>query len=275
MKVSLIISTYNSEEWLKKTLTGIRYQTYLDFELIIADDGSGPATKQVIDEFSQNSPIPIKHIWHEDRGFQKTKILNSAINAATGEYLIFTDGDCILRSDFIATHVKNAQKGYFLSGGYFKLSMALSQAITSEDIKSQNCFDIGWLINSGLKKSFKTIKLTKKKTLARVMNFVTPTKATWNGHNASGWKDDFIAINGFNQEMGYGGEDREFGERLFNYGIKSKQIRYTAVCVHLDHPRSYVSDGVWKKNYSIRANTKKQKLVKCASGLDTFKEVGI
>lgn len=270
MRVSLIISTYNSEEWLKKALTGIRHQTYLDFELIIADDGSGPATKQVIDEFSENYPVPIQHIWHEDNGFQKTKILNSAIVAATGEYLIFTDGDCILRNDFIAAHVKNSKPGYFLSGGYFKLPMPLSQTITSYDILSQNCFDVKWLAEKGLKKSFKILKLTRKKPLALLLNFVTPTKATWNGHNASGWKKNFITINGFNQEMGYGGEDREFGERLFNYGIKSKQIRYTAVCIHLDHPRSYVSDEVWEKNYVIRAATKKQKLVQCASGLNSF-----
>lgn len=268
MKVSLIVTTYNSEEWLEKTLIGIKYQTFRDFELIIADDGSGPVTKSLIDSYVENFPIPIIHVWHEDNGFQKTRILNKAILAASGDYLIFTDGDCILRRDFVEMHIKNSALGYFLSGGYFKLPMTTSKAITSFDILSQKCFDLQWLYSNGLKKSFKNIKLLKNKHLMLLFNSITPTRATWNGHNASGWKKDLLEINGFNEEMGYGGEDREFGERLFNKGIKSKQIRYTAICVHLDHSRSYVSDSIWKKNYTIRATTKQKKIIQCPLGIN-------
>jgi hypothetical protein len=91
------------------------------------------------------------------------------------------------------------------------------------------------------------MKLSAKGFLATLLNAVTPTKATWNGHNASCWKEELLAINGFNHEMQYGGEDRELGERLINNGLKSVQIRYSAICVHLDHARGYVSDAVWKK----------------------------
>jgi hypothetical protein len=100
------------------------------------------------------------------------------------------------------------------------------------------------------------------------MNWVTPTKRSWNGHNSSGWKKDIIAVNGFNNDMQYGGEDREMGERLFNNGMLSKQIRYSAICVHLDHSRVYSSPEIWKKNNSIRAFNKKHAIIKTENGID-------
>src|SRR5688572_14083940 len=100
MKVSVIISTYNSHEWLQKVLWGFENQTYRNFEMVIADDGSGDTTRKLIDDFRCNSGLEIQHVWHEDRGFQKSQILNKAIQAAVSDYLIFTDGDCIPRKDF-------------------------------------------------------------------------------------------------------------------------------------------------------------------------------
>ncbi len=270
MKTSVIMSTYNSVQWLEKVLWGFSVQTTTDFEIIIADDGSKAETREKIESLQKLITVPIIHVWHEDNGFQKSKILNKAIIAATGDYLIFTDGDCIPRKDFVATHLKYCQKGYFLSGGYFKLPMTISESITKEDIFNQNCFDISWLKENGLKSSFKTIKFKASGILASVLNFITPTKPSWNGHNASGWKTDLVAINGFNQEMQYGGQDRELGERLFNNGVKSKQIRYSAICVHLDHPRGYVNQATWDKNFAIRATTRKNKVIKTPIGIDSI-----
>jgi glycosyltransferase involved in cell wall biosynthesis len=269
MKASVIFSTYNSEAWLEKTIWGFSVQDEKDFEIIIADDGSKPATKELIDSLRGQVSIPIVHVWQEDNGFQKSQILNKAIVASTSEYLIFTDGDCIPRKDFVSTHLKFREQGYFLSGGYFMLPMETSLAITKENIFKQECFRIDWLLEHGLKKSFKNIKLAAAGFTAQFLNWITPTKATWNGHNASGWKKDLVEINGFNQEMQYGGQDRELGERLFNKGLKSKQIRYSAICVHLDHKRGYVNEETWKKNFAIRANTKKNKVVRTPIGIDS------
>ena len=145
MKTSVILSTYNSVEWLEKVLWGLSIQTYRDFEIIIADDGSLQATKNLIDKLRTEIDIPLIHIWHEDNGFQKSQILNKAILASTSDYLIFTDGDCIPRKDFVEVHIKYRQEGYFLSGGYFKLPMDISKAITKDDIIHQRCFDLQWL----------------------------------------------------------------------------------------------------------------------------------
>lgn len=264
--IGVIISTYNNPAWLEKTLWGYLFQTLPAHEIIIADDGSKEETRQLIDRFKDK--LPIKHVWHKDNGFQKPRILNSAILAAHSDYLIFTDQDCIPRKDFIATHAAYAEKGYFLSGGYFKLPMNISLALTNQDIENENAFSLFWLRKyQHLKWHFKCTKLIKNKSFCLLMNAITPTKATWNGCNASGWREDMLAINGFNEEMQYGGEDREFGERMFNMGLKSKQIRYSAIVLHLDHSRPYKNQKALEKNRIIRQNTRKTGIFETPYGI--------
>ncbi|RUO39125.1 glycosyl transferase family 2 [Pseudidiomarina aestuarii] len=266
--LTVIFSTYNSPGWLEKTLWGFHFQTFQDFEIIVADDGSTPETLARIKLFEQQSGRQVKHVWQADEGFRKTRILNKALLVAEGDYVVFTDGDCIPRNDFLATHVQYREPGYFLSGGYFKLPLSASRAITVDDIKNGNAFDVEWLVERGLKKTHKALKLTAFGTKSKLLNRLTPTRASWNGHNASGWLEDIIAVNGFDERMRYGGEDRELGERLLNKGIKSKQIRYSAVCVHLEHDRSYVEQEVRLINAKIIKNTKKNQIVATSYGLD-------
>ncbi|MBD0832049.1 glycosyltransferase family 2 protein [Aestuariibaculum sediminum] len=259
-QISIIISTYNSEAWLEKVLWSYEAQTFKDFEIVIADDGSKQPTFDLIEQMQKEVHYPIIHVWHEDNGFQKSQILNKAIVKCNADYILMSDGDCIARADYVQVHMDNREAGYFLSGGYFMLPMTISKAITKADILSQNCFKLPWLKSKGLKSSFKNNKLTATGLKEKVLNTLTPTNASWNGHNASGWKSDILAVNGFDERMQYGGQDRELGERLFNLGIKSKQIRYSAICLHLDHPRGYKNQESINKNLAIRANTKSQKL---------------
>ncbi|OUS02766.1 glycosyl transferase family 2 [Flavobacteriales bacterium 33_180_T64] len=267
---SVIISTYNSPNWLQKVLWSFETQIFKDFEVVIADDGSDEVTKALIASMQTRVNYPIQHIWHEDNGFQKTIILNKATIAAKGDYLVYTDGDCMARADFLQVHIDRREVGYFLSGGYFKLPMDISELISEADIKTQRCFDIEWLISHGLKSSFKNNKITAKGFKQKLLNTFTPTTATWNGHNASGYKVDIIAVNGYDERMQYGGEDRELGERLFNTGIKAKQVRYSAVCLHLDHARGYVKPEMIEKNLKIRATTKNEKITKTPFGIEKF-----
>lgn len=267
MKISVIFTTYNSPDWLYKVLWGFAFQNDDNFEIVVADDGSKKETKEVIDTFRRESGRDVQHIWHEDNGFQKCLILNKAISASTGEYIVMTDGDCIPRKDFLSAHRTHAAPGHFLSGGYFKLPMETSKAITKEDIKKGHCFDKRWLIKHGVKPSFKFMKLTAGPIRQKVYNFLTTTNRTWNGHNASGWKSDILKVNGFDVRMRYGGLDAEFGWRLKHLGIQAKQIRYSAVCVHLDHARGYVNDEDWRRNRSIRHRTVNEKLSVTPAGI--------
>src|SRR5690606_14106860 len=114
--------------------------------------------------------FPIIHVWQPDEGFQKCKILNKAILKANSDYLLFTDGDCIPRNDFVFQHLKHQEKGYFLSGGYFKLPMETSIAISPTEIVNQKAFSINWLVRNGVKKTFKLSKLTKNSWITGFMN---------------------------------------------------------------------------------------------------------
>lgn len=259
--ISIIVSTYNAPKWLEKVIWGFSVQTYTDFELVIADDGSTQETALLIQQMQQLVHFPIKHVWHPDNGFQKTIILNKALLETTTDYVIMTDGDCIPRKDFVQVHVNLRKPNVFLSGGYHKLPMDLSNLISKEDILTGNCFNVDWLVANGMKKSFKNNKLNAFGFKSTFLNFITPTTPSWNGHNASAWKKDILAVNGFDERMEYGGEDRELGERLVNKGIKGKQIRYSTTCVHLDHARGYVNQKALQVNKQIRKNTKNTKNV--------------
>src|SRR5688500_15087418 len=115
--VSVILSTFNQVDWLEKVLWGYGVQEFQDFEIVIADDGSDASTFHCIEKMRQNIGVAIHHVWHPDDGFRKCEILNHAIGCTSAEYLVFSDGDCIPRRDFLATHVLNRARGQFLSGG--------------------------------------------------------------------------------------------------------------------------------------------------------------
>jgi glycosyltransferase involved in cell wall biosynthesis len=242
-------------------LYGYNTQTWRSFEIVIADDGSSEETAGLLAKIQENVFYKIVHVWQEDNGFQKSQILNKAIMACRADYVVMSDGDCIPRKDFLEVHNTLKKKGHFCSGGYFMLPMELSKTISISDIKTGKCFDVSWLKQNGLSRSFKNNKLTAKGLKSMLLNNITPTNASWNGHNASGWLEDIKAINGFDERMQYGGQDRELGERLINKGLKSIQIRYSAICIHLDHPRGYKKQESIDKNRAIRKITRDQKLV--------------
>lgn len=267
LAISVIVSTYNSEAWLEKVLQGYALQTHAHFEVIVADDGSRSTTQALVERYAQDYPVPLRHIWHEDEGYRRQEILNKAIPIAVHAYILFTDGDCIPRKDFVATHGLHAEKGRFLSGGYCKLGMALSEAITAADISSGRCFDLAWLKQHEPMKLSNRLKLGSGPTRARLLDAVTTAKPTFNNCNSSAWKEDLLAINGYDERMKYGGPDRELGERLENYGVAGKQIRHRAVCLHLDHARGYKTEESVQANLAIRAHTVAEKIVWTPHGI--------
>lgn len=260
MRLTVIISTYNKPDWLEKTLWGYAAQTYRDFEIIIADDGSGEETRARIDLLRTQTGLPIRHVWHADDGFRKSEILNRAIEATTTEYVLFTDGDCIPRHDFLATHARYARPGALLSGGYFKLPLAVSEAITREDILSGAAFTLPWLHAHGIT-DIRRIKFAFPDWAGAIANHLTTTRPTFNGCNASAWTADIRRVNGYDERMRYGGQDRELGARLINAGIRPRQIRYNAIALHLDHTRPYRNEEALALNQEIRNQTRTAKVV--------------
>lgn len=260
MKFSVIVTTYNSAEWLEKVIWGYMHQRFRNFELLIADDGSTSETADLIHSMERHVSFDIRHIWHEDAGFNKCKILNMAILSASADYIVFSDGDCVPRNDFLQTHYANMRPGWFLSGGVVRLPMTLSKGINRDDIALGSAFDKDWLHSHGLRRSpFKDLKLLRNKRVAAVLNHVSPTSATWNGGNSSAWKKDILSVNGFDESMHYGAEDREFGERLINRHVFGLQVRYSAVCIHLDHTRDYMNEEDLKRNKEKYQHTRSTK----------------
>lgn len=254
-RISIIISTYNSPRWLWNCLQGYACQRGADFEILIADDGSSDETRDLIVRFAEGASFPVRHCWHEDDGFRKTIILNRAIEAAQGDYLVFTDGDCVPRSDFVQTHAKLAEAGCFLSGGVEYLSEAASRTITDEMIHAQLLFEPGWLAAHRERKRI-VGKVNGNPLVQQFLRSFPLTAATFNGHNVSAWKSDILAVNGFDERMAYGGLDRELGERLVHRGIRGKSVRYDAILVHQWHKRPYATKASWGNNASIRQSVR-------------------
>jgi glycosyltransferase involved in cell wall biosynthesis len=266
-RVSVILSTYNQPRWLEKALWGYAAQRFADFEVLVADDGSGPETAAVVARARERTGQRLVHVWHEDRGFRKTEILNRAVLAAGGDYLVFSDGDCIPHPEFVATHVRLARARRFLSGGYLKLPMDVSERITEDDVRSGRAFDAAWLTAQGWRGGRRAVRLPRSKALAALLDALTPTRATWNGHNASTWREAIVAVNGFDLDMGYGGEDRALGERLVNLGYRGRRVRFRAPCLHLDHPRPYADPDVIQANRRVREEIRRSGDARTRRGL--------
>lgn len=267
-RIAVIVSTYNQPRWLEKVLWGYARQTDRAFDLLVADDGSGPETAEVVSAARAGFGSRLRHLWQEDAGFRKCEILNRAIVAAEpADYVVFTDGDCIPAGDFVAVHRRLAQRGRFLSGGVVWLPRDLSERITREDVESGRVESGDWLARNGWPGGRDRLRLVRSRGVAGLLDRVTPTRPTLNGHNASVWREALLAVNGFDSDMGYGGIDRALGERLLNLGLRGRQVRYRARVMHLDHDRPYRKPDVLRRNREIRARIRSGREVRARNGI--------
>ncbi len=264
--ISVLISTYNEPQWLEWVLLGYSRQAFTDFELIVVDDGSTDETRDRIDALRPRLPFALRHFWHPDRGYRKCTAMNRGIELARADYLVFSDGDCIPREDFLAVHMAEREPRRFLSGGYSKLPLALSRRITRVDILAGRATDYRWLARNGLERH--TLKLRARAPwLQALLNRTTWVAPRFHGHNASAWKADVERVNGWDERMQYGGQDIELGERLGNAGIRGKTIRYSAACVHLEHARGYRTPDMKLRCRAIRAETHRSRTTWTAFGI--------
>lgn len=235
---SVIVSFYNKIDYLKLVLAGFEIQTYKNFEIIIADDGSQEKIVNEIESIASNYPFRIKHIWQEDKGFRKNKILNQAILASESEYLIFIDGDCIPHSHFIEGHLKYKSSGVALTGRRVNLSQKITDLLTPQKVKEgflEKNFHL--LIEDGLfGKSFDVEKglYFRSEFLRKLFNRKSRGLL---GCNFSLHKADMLAINGFDEryEAPSIGEDSDVQFRLELNGVKIKSLNHIAVQYHLYH----------------------------------------
>jgi len=240
-KASVIISFYNKIEWLELLLAALERQTLKEFEVIIADDGSKEEVVERIKELKVTLPLSIQHVWHPDKGFMKTSMLNKAIVASQSEYLIFIDGDCIPHKDFVKDHVRMQNPDQVLAGRRVNLSDRISKSLAANNIRNgklESFFFIRLLIDGIFNKSRDVEKGISFKT-----EFINRKLGTYNkgllGCNFSVAKKALLEVNGFDERYHHPGvgEDSEIEFRLKKNGLKIFSPKFCIVQYHLWHPR--------------------------------------
>ncbi|MCG2613447.1 glycosyltransferase [Terrimonas sp. NA20] len=261
-KVSLIVATYNWPEALKLCLASIADQSVLPDEVIIADDGSTEETDQLIERMRPLLPIPVVHVWQEDKGFRLTKIRNKAIAKASYEYIIQVDGDLILQKHFVRDHLEVSRPGHFVAGSRTMINETLSKRLLQSGKHLLNPYrsGIGNRLNAIRNKIFRSRLTTRYKpgNLEKLR-----------GCNMAFWKKDLIATNGYNEAFeGWGKEDNEIAYRLSNANITKLALKFGGVVYHLHHREN--CRGLCQKNQALLQQTIESRITRCTLGLDQY-----
>jgi len=237
-KISVIVSTYNAPVFLDMVLRSLaRQRTRVAYEVVVADDGSGPATAGLIARRQPDFPVPLLHAWQPDTGFRLAESRNNALLLASGDYVVFLDGDCLVTEDFIATHARLAETGKFVAGArcYIKRRRTEKLLAAGRPERRLSRFVWFWLaLAAQANRPFQLLNLPGNWRRNR-------HPAQWQKVqtcNLGTWRDDVERVDGFDSSyVGHGLEDSDFALRLLRAGVRRKSGRYAAVVLHLWHPR--------------------------------------
>lgn len=261
MQVTLMIITYNWPEALGRVLDSALHQTMPPSEIVIGDDGSTEETKALIDAYAKSSPIPIIHVWQEDKGFRRTEILNKSIAEAKGDYIIQVDGDVILDSHFIADHVDVAQKGCFVCGSRVKLAAPVTHRLLHDRHAKLSLWNMPM---SSVANSFRS-RLLRHFLAFRYARRINHLR----GCNMAYWKADAIRVNGYNEDLQqWGHEDGEFAYRLHFAGVKKKALKMGGIMYHLHHPEACKDNEEYHNKVLRQVITQRQAW--CEYGIEQY-----
>ena len=243
MKITAIVPTYNRPQALKLCLLSLASQSLPPHEVMIADDGSGPDTRAMVVEMQQKlgQAFSIRHVWHEDQGFRKPKILNETVRQSTGDYLVFIDGDCMGHRHFVRSHAEQSSPDAILSGKRVEIGRVLTERLLSEGsvLNSLSPLLIWNSLRGGSRKVEEAIMI-RSSFLRRLSHRARITDDGVWGCNFSLYKDLFVAINGCDEDFLDGSiEDNDLGIRVLNQGKRVQSVRGLAIIFHLWHPSSW------------------------------------
>jgi glycosyltransferase involved in cell wall biosynthesis len=234
--ISVIVATYNREDALDAVLRGLSRQTDRDFEVLVADDGSGPATAQVIAAWAARRAFPLAHVRHADEGFRLAEIRNRAIAKCVGSLCIFLDGDCIPRPDFVAAHRRLAEPGWFVAGNRILLGQALTARILNEHLEPELWGRRTWLAWR-LRGEVNRIAPLAALPLGPLRRLGPTAWRSARGTNLAIRRDDLARVDGFDATFnGWGREDSDIMVRLIRAGTRRKDGRFATTVLHLWHP---------------------------------------
>ena len=234
--ISVIVTTYNREDALDAVLRSLSGQTDRDFEVVVADDGSGPATAEVIERWKPHFGAGLFHVWQEHRGFRAGEMRNRSILASHGWYCVFLDGDCVVRPDFVATHRRLGERGYFVTGNRALLTPSLTETVLRDGLRLE-----GWSVGDWIGQTFRG-GLNRIAPLLRLP--LGPLRKlrsrAWRGArscNLAVWRADLDRVDGFDAAFsGWGREDSDLLVRLLRSGVRRKDGMFATGVLHLWHP---------------------------------------
>jgi len=233
--ISVIVTTYNREDALEAVLRSLRTQKDRNFEVVIADDGSAPATAALVEQHKAHVGVPLTHVWQEHRGFRAGEIRNRAVCASRGDYVVFLDGDCLTRPDFVATHRRLAEPGWFVTGNRALLTEALTAAVLSQPLEPETWGTADWIrqrLGGRLNRLAPVLRLP-----LGPLRKMRPQ--AWEGArscNLGIWRADLDRVDGFDASFsGWGKEDSDLLVRLLHAGVRRKDGAYATGVLHLWH----------------------------------------
>jgi glycosyltransferase involved in cell wall biosynthesis len=233
--ISVIVTTYRREDALAAVLRSLSRQSDPDFEVIVADDGSGPETASLIEGWQGRVGRRLLHVWHDDQGFRAAEIRNRAVLASAGSYCIFLDGDCLVRSDFVAAHRRLAEPGWFISGNRVLLSREETARVLRDDAEPERWSALQWLVARGRG------GVNRVAALAYIpLGVLRKLRGqAWQGArscNLAIWRSDLDRVDGFDAEYsGWGKEDSDIIVRLLHAGVRRKDGNFAVAVIHLWH----------------------------------------
>jgi len=236
MKISVIVATYNRIDALSLVLQSLETQSDPNFEVLIADDGSRPDTTAFVNDFRQQSCLKLTHVWQEDAGFRLARIRNLATQQASGEYLIYLDGDCMVQPGFVAAHRRLAQPHTMVTGSRILLEQALTQQLCAGGqwdwpAFRQQALHYRW--QGQMNKCLPLFVHLPDHPWRRYPKFV------WRrikGCNMAAWREDVLRVGGFDEGLeGWGHEDADFVFRLHEAGVGRKSGSWATEVLHLWH----------------------------------------
>jgi glycosyltransferase involved in cell wall biosynthesis len=235
--ISVIVTTYNREDALEAVLSALSRQSDRGFEVVVADDGSRPATAAVVERWRPRLGVPLDHVWQANCGFRAAEIRNRAILVCHGDYCIFLDGDCLAPADFVATHRKLAERGWFVTGNRVLLSPTLTAAVLSDDLRPEIWSAAGW-IRQRLRGGVNRLAAVLRLPLGPLRKL---RSGQWRGArscNLAIWRCDLERVDGFDASFsGWGREDSDLLIRLLRCGLRRKDGRFATGVIHLWHPQ--------------------------------------
>ena len=244
--ISIIVTTYNREDALDAVLRSLERQSDGAFEVIVADDGSAAATGELIDRWKPKFRRRLEHVWQSDQGFRGAEIRNHAILAARGTYCVFLDGDCIVRPNFVASHRRLAEPGWFVTGNRILLSPELTARVLRDQLTPENWHTLRWLAER-LQGDVNRLTALLQLPLGGLRRI---RQREWRGArscNLAIWRADLDRVDGFDADFsGWGKEDSDIIVRLLHAGVRRKDGMFATGVIHLWHveaDRSHLSEN--------------------------------